>query len=186
MCPDREILSAYFDGELDTFWKFKVENHLRECAVCRDQVLLYKKIRSQLPRVNPGFISSCQETVWRKLEEATAHMVIHQGPMQRKVVIPLPVLAAAVVLLFFFAGLSFYQQRINHELLISIQETPESLSMELSYQTLQQLKTLAEILSGETPSANATEVFLTIPSQPVFQTNGAPQVIRAIDFAGRQ
>ncbi|MGI5075716.1 zf-HC2 domain-containing protein [Treponema vincentii] len=33
-CPNKDLLSAYIDGELTFPWKETVERHLQECAVC--------------------------------------------------------------------------------------------------------------------------------------------------------
>lgn len=34
-CPNKDILSAYIDGELTSPWKEKLERHLTECSACR-------------------------------------------------------------------------------------------------------------------------------------------------------
>ena len=35
-CPNKDILSAYTDGELASPWKETIELHLKKCSVCRD------------------------------------------------------------------------------------------------------------------------------------------------------
>ena len=34
ICPNKDLLSAYIDGELTFPWKETIERHLQECAVC--------------------------------------------------------------------------------------------------------------------------------------------------------
>ncbi len=35
MCPDSKLLSAFYDGEVHSPWKEKIEVHLNECSECR-------------------------------------------------------------------------------------------------------------------------------------------------------
>jgi hypothetical protein len=44
MCPDRQILSVYLDGELPSPWKEKLEKHLEICVRCRERLEAYRKI----------------------------------------------------------------------------------------------------------------------------------------------
>jgi hypothetical protein len=34
MCPDSKLLSAFYDGEVASPWKEKIEEHITECAQC--------------------------------------------------------------------------------------------------------------------------------------------------------
>lgn len=34
-CPNKDLLSAYIDGELSSPWKEKIEQHIKECNACR-------------------------------------------------------------------------------------------------------------------------------------------------------
>ena len=34
-CPNKDILSAYIDGEVPVPWKGSIEQHLQQCAVCK-------------------------------------------------------------------------------------------------------------------------------------------------------
>ncbi len=46
MCPDKSILSAYFDGEVDSYWSKEIENHLTECKKCSSYIIELKKQKS--------------------------------------------------------------------------------------------------------------------------------------------
>lgn len=35
-CPDKDLLSAYIDGELISPWKETIKQHLQECTTCRE------------------------------------------------------------------------------------------------------------------------------------------------------
>ena len=38
MCPDREILSAYFDGEIGSPWERAIAEHVASCEHCREML----------------------------------------------------------------------------------------------------------------------------------------------------
>lgn len=39
MCFDDQVLSAYYDGELEGVWKDRVKEHLETCSVCSSKFL---------------------------------------------------------------------------------------------------------------------------------------------------
>ena len=47
-CPDKDLYSAYVDGELQSPWKEKIEVHLVSCEKCRSVVDSYRKISLKL------------------------------------------------------------------------------------------------------------------------------------------
>jgi anti-sigma factor RsiW len=104
MCPDREILSAWLDGEIDAPWDRALEEHVGSCPECR--VLLERleavrrtlleapvpdwrpameRVRSSL--VARGFASEKAAPVWR-----------------RRVSLPVPLAVAAGLLVMLLAG----------------------------------------------------------------------------------
>jgi hypothetical protein len=48
MCPDKELLSAYFDDEVPSPWKKTIEEHLTECRSCADAVSGYRLMKDFL------------------------------------------------------------------------------------------------------------------------------------------
>ena len=69
MCPDREMISLYFDEELPSPWKEKMEAHLKSCNKCRTAFVNYKNIEN-LMQEGPSSSTSleaAQERVWEKL-----------------------------------------------------------------------------------------------------------------------
>ena len=44
-CPNKDLLSAYIDGEIAFPWKGKIEQHLQQCAVCKETYDRYVVVR---------------------------------------------------------------------------------------------------------------------------------------------
>jgi anti-sigma factor RsiW len=118
MCPDRQILSVYFDQELPSPWKEKMEKHLADCPACRARFERYRQVSARIApggaKGEPG--EALRERVWRRISPAGEHdgrLPVRRPEYARKfwrrsLSIPLPaVTAAAAVFLFLLLGLAF-------------------------------------------------------------------------------
>jgi hypothetical protein len=124
VCPDHQLLSVYFDGELPSPWKEKMESHLAVCPHCAKQLQTYQNMRLAACEEETALVSA-KERVWQKLEQgndsadggsADDNAVKNwrrsypgNGAVwRRRISIPIPVAAAAVVMmgvLAFFMGI---------------------------------------------------------------------------------
>ena len=96
MCPDKALLSAWYDGEVESPWKEEIDNHLAECERCR-------AIADELSRVSL-FLQNDKAVVSRYKKKEIYRRVMHQhrrnniiSVWQRPV--PWPAAAAAAVIL---------------------------------------------------------------------------------------
>jgi hypothetical protein len=98
MCPDRQIVSVYADGELPAPWKEKFEKHLSECGVCRARLETYRRISRIL--AHTGCEGGAVETAAEKVMERLSSRKVRTPPVwQRTVRVPLPAAAAAAILI---------------------------------------------------------------------------------------
>lgn len=70
MCPDRQFLSVYFDGELPSPWKERMEQHLETCSVCRENLARYKEISGSLSGVvadECAAMNAAKTQIWEKV-----------------------------------------------------------------------------------------------------------------------
>ena len=69
MCPDSQIISLYYDEELPSPWKEKMEAHLEACASCRAVLAGYGRLGKGLAALNhpEEFVATAQDRVWEKL-----------------------------------------------------------------------------------------------------------------------
>ncbi|MCL2382119.1 MAG: zf-HC2 domain-containing protein [Treponema sp.] len=120
MCPDRQIASLYFDGELPSPWKEKMETHLSGCPECRNVLASYRGLGGVLEGPRGEAVGIAQDRVWKKI---TAPELITGGagassgkkPLSRRqraakrvwnqrVTLPLPAAAAVLAFVVFFAA----------------------------------------------------------------------------------
>jgi hypothetical protein len=112
VCPDHQLLSVYFDGELPSPWKEKMEAHVAVCPHCAKQLQTYQDISlKNNASAKDTTLVSAQERVWQKLEQGGAEESSssavnwhrsypgNRAVWRRKISIPIPVAAAAFVLM---------------------------------------------------------------------------------------
>jgi len=99
MCPDRQILSAYFDGEIDSPWDRAIADHLAGCERCR-RVLEELEETRQLLRDEPvESFAAPMERVRRNLIAGVPPVMPAVPAWRRRVELPIPVAVAAAMLI---------------------------------------------------------------------------------------
>lgn len=105
-CPDKDLYSAYVDGELESPWKEKIEAHLVSCEKCRSVVDSYRKISLKLSEnsfsvldIDASFLK-----LYAKRQDCLKRMEINKNKptswFYKSNKIPVPALAAAALFLF--------------------------------------------------------------------------------------
>ncbi|MDA3811353.1 MAG: hypothetical protein PF518_13600 [Spirochaetaceae bacterium] len=95
MCPDKSILSAWFDGEVDVQWSGEISKHLEVCNDCHTYINNLKKQRTLLQSLpTPDFEDSLEKVKARIRERRNVSGSLRFW--QRK--ISLPVAAAAALI----------------------------------------------------------------------------------------
>lgn len=119
MCPDDELLSAYCDGEVPSPWKERIEAHAAVCSKCSARIQTYVELHTMLnsldtveekeafdaarQRVLAG-IQSKEFDFTKKSTGTFGHRFFEFWT--RPIVLPMPVAAAALVVIAFLGGLS--------------------------------------------------------------------------------
>jgi hypothetical protein len=198
MCPDQQLLSIYVDGELPSPWDEKMNLHLQECPTCREKVEKFKQLRELInkypsaKKTNEEELLKSKEKIWRRIEEkrrfTTAVTVPYPRIWQRRISIPLPVAAAAAIIIalitiFFSRGgqilnNGFAGKKANPEanfILAAEEEIPGIIP------TATDLNGVLQYLGAD--SSNI--IILQLPESKSFSRSGEPAIIRAADYSRR-
>jgi anti-sigma factor RsiW len=112
MCPDRDLVSAYIDGEVPSPWRERLEEHIAVCADCAALVAGYSELGERLRSGDAGEAAALS----RGRERLEALLVdvpeIAPAPSPRRasrawrhsVSLPLPLAAAAALLVMLLGG----------------------------------------------------------------------------------
>ncbi|AIN93543.1 anti-sigma factor family protein [Treponema putidum] len=105
-CPDKDLYSVYVDGELESSWKEKIEEHLASCEKCKRVVDSYRTISLKLSEnSSPDLdIQGSFLKLYAKRQDCLKRMEINRNKptswMYKSNKIPIPALAAAALFLF--------------------------------------------------------------------------------------
>jgi len=186
MCPDRQIISLYHDGELPSPWKEKMETHLSECPQCRSILEGYGKLGETLSLKAEDSMQGAMERVWAKLGEQPVRQDIRRRkPIRyRTITLPLPVAAATaaavLIIVAFFA-------------LMGLRSTPASLSqdpmvasaMGLDDYGIVPMDDMGEVLQYLSSQDNGDFMVIRLPESRRFSRPGEPALINAADYSRR-
>jgi len=183
-CPFRQWLSVYYDKEMYSPWKEKMETHIAGCADCAGQLEAYKKISLSFAPAGNELPEEAQQRVLQKLETSGYKFGYGNRPAwdspiwKRRVSIPIPAAAAAV---FIFIAFAFLWIRSPGRL----QET-DALNMAITAE--------AEILPDVIPisgmesilqylgSSDGDIIIFKLPESRNFASYGEPAIIKAADY----
>jgi hypothetical protein len=174
MCPDRQILSVYFDGELGSPWREKLEKHLEDCPQCREQLESYRSIRQRLC-TSSVYPERFMERVWVKTQP------LNFAPKRRagrfwagSVSVPLPVAAAAgLIMVLTLAALITLRQPVR----IS---DPQLAGLEV--QDMIPVSDMASFFQYLGSENSPDMVIIQLPDT-TFKNAGEPQMLRASDYS---
>lgn len=178
MCPDRQILSVYFDNELDSPWKEKLAAHIEGCPRCRARLELYRNAREAFDGDAAGD-AAVEAACGRILENLEAAGETRRKPgvfvkfWRGRISVPFPAAAAAgLVLAAAFALL----------LVLRPQDPPQMADMGMEVQTspVTDMASLLEYLNGDN---SPDMVIIKLPETTVFKSAGEPRIIRASDYS---
>ena len=198
LCPDRQLLSVYFDGEMPSPWKEKMESHIAGCPECARQLEAYRRVSQAAAddvSAEDAEMEAVKERVWRKLEQRTgmagsaaAWPAAARGRAvwRRRISVPLPAAAAAIVL---FIALALV-------ITLRIAGSADSSGMTLAAETefdapgIIPASNMESVLQYLGSRDNGEIIILRLPESRNFVNYGEPAIIKAADYsrqtAGRQ
>ena len=203
MCPDRQIISLYCDGELPSPWKEKLEAHLESCEECRSILAGYKNLEGYLQDFSQENTQEAEERVWKKLaneagaaihdlQDNAAASRTRQTKWDRKkvwsrtVTLPLPAAAAAVLIIIGFLAF-MVRGNVNRSLPLPVQDTMAAATNigfdEQGMLDIQDMNDVLQYLSRQ--DDNIPFMIIHIPESWNFSRSGEPALINAADYSRR-
>ncbi|MDR1317932.1 MAG: hypothetical protein LBK13_13785 [Spirochaetales bacterium] len=178
MCPDKELLSAYCDGEVPSPWKEKIDSHSAECPACGRIVARYRSLgrlmrEAREPRLDMEAASARVRAAVGRSSAA------RPSPWKKRVSLPLAA-AAAAALFFFGSGifLSFFARGALET------ERPLAAKGPRKVENAENMKDMNQLLEILERQESGMEVTIRLPDLRNFQSYGEPVFLRAGDSSG--
>jgi anti-sigma factor RsiW len=201
LCPDRQLLSVYFDGELPSPWKEKMESHIAVCPHCARQLQIYQNISLASSTENtasaeePSLVSAL-ERIWQKLEQGAGdetpaqavpnrHRIYPDGRAvwRRRISIPIPAAAAALVMmaaLAFLMGFRVTGTPGNSGMSAGMTFASEA---EFEMPGIISASDMENMMQFFDSRDNSDAIILRLPEIPGFESYGEPAILTAADYS---
>jgi len=187
VCPDRQLLSVYFDGELPSPWKEKMEAHIAACPACAQRLEKYR--RASLAGEAAG-LDAARERIWQKLEQRPLeHRPMAMPPVRRsaavwrrRVSIPLPAAAAAAAACLMLIALAF---------LLALRITSTEGISGMTFASEAEVETpgiipvanMEDVMQYLGSRDNGDIIILRLPESRSFVNYSEPAIIKAADYS---
>lgn len=179
MCFDDQVLSAYYDGELEGVWKDRVKEHLETCSVCSSKISSFGRTGRFLSSAALSEKDYRQDEVWERIRR-TISTENELGFWSRRVSVVKAAGTAAAVFVIVL-GISLF---IVENSGMKGGNPVAEISPIFSHSTSEVLQTdgtgrFVEFLrTREDPS----ELYIELPVNRNFRYLGEPQFLREADF----
>lgn len=201
MCPDRDLISAYVDGEVPSPWSERLEEHLASCPECaalaKSYSLLGESLRAEtggadeaalarsvvrgrerldflLDTASPVGVPAAPSRPLRRLSRGFA-AALSSPAWRRSVSLPLPLAAAAAVLVILLGGataaLAFRPAKNYGVQSVASGEI-------IPQQSLAQPASMDELLRYLDSSQGQVTLTINLPTNTSFGSAGKPVIMR--------
>jgi hypothetical protein len=187
VCPDRQLLSVYFDRELPSPWKEKMESHIAVCPQCAERYKTYQRIFINPANEENVAMLAAHDRLWQKLEqrsdraaEFTHHRVwpaAGNAVWRQSVSIPIPAAAAIflVIALVFILALRVTGTNTASNMMLASEtefDTPGIIPMDME-----------DVLKYLNSRDDGDILILHLPESRSFVDYSEPAIIRAADYS---
>jgi hypothetical protein len=182
MCPDKQLLSVYYDGELPSPWKEKMDAHLAACSGCRTETSVYGRLSSLLKAPVSEEVPS--DAAYARMRETLRAVQSRAVPSRvrrvfaRRVAVPLPLaVAAAAALVFAFSALLAQSRNVQRipevgTVAESINLEPEEIRQVTSMDDALRFIDNNEFFAGP----QSSYVIMRLPENKTFYNYGNPEI----------
>ncbi|MFQ3621045.1 MAG: zf-HC2 domain-containing protein [Spirochaetales bacterium] len=186
MCPEKELLSMYVDGEVTQEDGIAITSHLETCSNCAGIVNRFIKIRKVLLHIGETLAENtpARETQMEQELIGAGQRISRELERYRRVPrpfwqkqVPLTWLATAASVAFLLGGalsVTLLHPRVSENSF----NQPQTLNITIKVRNMQQLLEILQHQQG------VKEITIQLPDTPQFEFRSEPVFIRAADFRG--
>ena len=174
MCPDRQLLSIYVDGEMPSPWKERMESHLDSCNSCSATAGTFRAIASAVSEIDMENLEAAKARVWRALASSTR---FQRSPSswRRPLILPLPAAIAAIFAVAIITALVTGPLFRTSE--TSIADIRSDIRPAIP------VTDMGSILRYlETQDSSGEIIIIKLPDTSDFSFSGEPALVRAADY----
>jgi anti-sigma factor RsiW len=186
MCPEPQILSLYFDGELPSPWREKMEAHLGSCASCAGRLDRYRLLSRSMAETAGIVPAAAGERIrWNAPNRAAPRPARLPADRtrpeagrfwRRSVSVPLPAVAAAAAVVLALTLLFTLKPEPAQDTVAS------GMGLAMEGIPAADINGILQYLGSEDSS---DIVIIRLPESTSFTSLGEPALMKAADYSRR-
>jgi hypothetical protein len=183
-CPNPDLLSAFFDGEVESPWLEKIQRHVQTCHSCQKTVARLQALRRSLLSDEPPAVEGPFERTRQRLESLrSAGRTPHRRSLWRtRISIPVPAIAAVFAVMLGMGGLLIFLGTRPNFPFMSIKRQPSGIT---EVQVAAPIEDLEQLLKSLDREPGYEEIVITLPEDTEFLQFGEPRMLRADEYSRR-
>lgn len=176
MCPDKELISAYYDGETDPRWSDEIGTHIESCKECTDEFEKIVSLSRFIQTSELGHENEIKDRVYKSIIRKRS--VVYMQPVwKRHYDVSFPMVAGAAALFVVLTAALIFGFQLQQPPGYMVEEIREEPS-QIRAQVISIEDAAAYLLSDE----SGFDVLITIPNGEGLSLSGEPQLIREADY----
>ena len=183
-CPNADLLSAFFDKEVESPWSERIRDHIDECEHCRVAIEGLERLKRVLHADQEPEVEDSLERTRDRLRSSS-----HATPMWRKlpfwrsrISVPLPAVAAIFLVFLGMGGVLIYFSTRPNFPFMSIKREPSGIT---EVQVAAPIEDLEQLLKSLDREAVNQIIVIDLPEDAEFLQIGEPKMLRADEYSRR-
>ena len=183
-CPNPDLLSAFFDREVQSPWSEKIQEHIEACRRCQQTLAQLDSLRRALladaePPVE-GPLERTRERLHNRLSRRLRHR--RRRLWRMRISMPVPAIAAIFVVFLGMGGLLIFLTTRPNFPFMSIKRQPSGIT---EVQVAAPIEDLEQLLKSLDQEPGNEQIIITLPEDTEFLHFGEPRMLRADEYSRR-
>ena len=183
-CPNPDLLSAFFDGEVESRWSQRIREHVEACQHCQQTMARLESLRQVLHAgKEPPVAGALERTRARLRSYGSREWSRRRRSLWRmRISIPVPAMTAMFVLILGMGGLLIFLRTRPNFPFMSIKRQPSGIT---EVQVAAPIEALEQLLKSLDEQAGYEQIIITLPEDTEFLQFGEPEMLRADEYSRR-
>jgi hypothetical protein len=182
-CPNPDLLSAFFDGEVESPWSEKIREHVDSCTRCRELMARLGFVREVLlADEEPPVVGPLERTRERLLSRRPPRLRRRRPLWRTRISVPVPAIAAMCLVFLGMGGLLIFLGTRPNFPFMSIKRQPSGVT---EVQVAAPIEDLEQLLKSLDREPGNQQILITLPEDTQFLQFGEPRMLRADEYSRR-
>jgi hypothetical protein len=179
-CPNPDLLSAFFDGEVESPWVEKIQEHVEACNRCQEVMERLRFVHKVLLADEEPSLEGALERTRKRLPSRRSSRLWPRHPLWRaRIGVPLPAIAAMFLVFLGMGGLLIFLGTRPNFPFMSIKRQPSGVT---EVQVAAPIEDLEQLLKSLDQEPGNQQIVITLPEDTEFLKFGEPKMLRADEY----